>query len=133
MEKNKLDEILNEGIYGKKEILPDERNLFLGTIRERIYLALSNSQVRKKDIYKEVEQLIQRGDNKNIQLLINGSINYDAYSKYLHLATQYSVPFTIVHQRRKTPIGIVITSKKALHEERKFFIEDDDFYVDFPQ
>ena len=40
-QKSTLEEYLEQGIHGKKEINPEERRKFLGTIRERIVIALT--------------------------------------------------------------------------------------------
>ncbi|WP_316252510.1 DUF1694 domain-containing protein [Bacillus aquiflavi] len=48
MVKPTVDDYLQKGIYGQKEIKPDERRKFLGTLRERVIVALKQSQVREK-------------------------------------------------------------------------------------
>ncbi|MCD8508747.1 MAG: YueI family protein [Bacillus sp. (in: Bacteria)] len=60
MSQDKLDEILQRGMFGNKETLPEERKLFLSTISERIYLALTNKQVRKRGMYDEAKELMKK-------------------------------------------------------------------------
>lgn len=48
MSDEQIDLYLQQGIYGTPETKPEERNKFLGTLRERIELALTNGQVRQK-------------------------------------------------------------------------------------
>ena len=45
MVKNEVDEYLQQGIYGIKEIKPEERKKYLGTLRERVIAVLYQSQV----------------------------------------------------------------------------------------
>ncbi|MFA9559385.1 YueI family protein [Evansella sp. AB-rgal1] len=131
MSQKKLEEVLQRGIYGTPEILPEERKLFLGTISERIYLALTNSQVIKRGLYEEAAQLMKEYKS-NIHLFVNGYLNYPTYSNYVQLANQNSVPFTIVSDGHETPIGIVLASTKALDTPKEFFIKDQSYFNDIP-
>jgi len=56
----KIDDVLKEGLYGKKELKPEERKRFLGTFRERVEGALTISQVQEPDIYPEVKEWIRK-------------------------------------------------------------------------
>ncbi|MEM5596765.1 DUF1694 domain-containing protein [Niallia circulans] len=40
-----LDEYMQKGMYGAKETKPEERRKFLSTLRERVVIALKQSQV----------------------------------------------------------------------------------------
>ena len=59
MVKNEVDEYLQQGIYGIKEIKPEERKKYLGTLRERVIAVLYQSQVLEKEVYPEIAQFIQ--------------------------------------------------------------------------
>ena len=50
VKKPTVDEVLQQGIYGALETKPDERRKYLGTIRERIIVALKKSQVAESEI-----------------------------------------------------------------------------------
>ncbi|WP_078597164.1 YueI family protein [Evansella clarkii] len=130
MSKNKLEEILERGLYGTPEIRPEERKLFLGTIAERVHLALTNNQVRKKGLYEEAVEVMKK--NSDVQLYINGFLSYPAYSNYIQEANKHSVGFTIVNDGHPTPLGIVLASSRALDTPEDFFIKDDEFYRDMP-
>lgn len=56
---NNIDDYIQRGIYGDKETKPSERRKYLGTIRERIVIALTQGQVRERGVYKEVEEAIK--------------------------------------------------------------------------
>ncbi|WNF37775.1 YueI family protein [Bacillaceae bacterium IKA-2] len=130
MPSKKIHELLMQGIHGATETLPQERVLFLSTIRERVYLALTNKQVFHKGIYNEALQLLQ--SKKDIHLFINGELSYQHYSNYLKAATKYNVPFTVVNDGHDTPLGLVLASDKALtnSDDYKIFIEDEIFQRD---
>ncbi|MBU9712251.1 YueI family protein [Evansella tamaricis] len=125
MSENKLEEILHRGIYGTPETLPEERRLFLGTISERVYLALTTNQIRKQGIYKEAEEIMR--NNRDVHMYINGTLNYPSYSNYVQFANKHSVPFTIVSDNQDSPIGIVLSTSKALDKQGELFIKDEDF------
>jgi len=130
MQNEKLNKLLIQGIHGTIETLPEERILFLSTIRERVYLALTNKQVIHKGMYNEALQLLQ--SKKKIHLFINGELSYQLYSNYLKEATKYNVPFTLVNDGHDTPLGLVIASKSAINhsDNYNFFIEDEFFKRD---
>ncbi|SID83289.1 Uncharacterized conserved protein [Mycobacteroides abscessus subsp. abscessus] len=50
-----VDDYVKQGMYGQKQTKPDERRKFLGTIRERIVIALTQPQVRREGTHREVE------------------------------------------------------------------------------
>jgi uncharacterized protein YueI len=113
---SKLDEYLQQGIYGPKETNPDERRKFLGTIRERIEWVLTSSQVMEGETYKEVEQAMK--NLSGLQLLLNGRIDYRFLSKYIKVANKAAIPYTIVkNAEHETDIGLVLTHKDAINKE----------------
>ena len=116
MSESKLDEYLQQGIYGPKVTNPDERRKFLGTIRERIEWALTDSQVMEAGIYKEVEQAMK--DHSELQLLLNGRIDYSFLSKYIKVANEANISYTIVkNEEHETDIGLVLAHKDAVNKE----------------
>jgi uncharacterized protein YueI len=125
MKKNTVDDYLNNGIYGTPEIKGEERKVFLGTIRERIEIALTNGQVMKATTYPEVTNALKQ--TKNVKLLLNGNITYSFLSKYIKLANQYNVPFSLVQDNESSnPMGLVVTHDVAVNKEN-VFVEDETF------
>ncbi|MBM7704725.1 YueI family protein [Metabacillus iocasae] len=122
MKKNNIDEYLERGMHGAKETKPDERRYYLTTLRERIEIALKKGQVMKPKPYSEVVTKI-----KNVQdgqLFLNGTIAYPHLSKYIQVANQHHVPFTIVQNlEAETDIGLVLTGSKG-SEDIEIFIQD---------
>ena len=76
LSKSKVDDYLNKGSW-PKGTNPDERRKFLGTIRERIELALTQSQVMEKVIYPEVEEKMKAYSQTH--LFLNGHIDYQLF------------------------------------------------------
>ncbi|MFC0270986.1 YueI family protein [Metabacillus herbersteinensis] len=123
MSEENINSYINQGVYGPLETKPDERNKFLGTIRERIVVALTVGQVRQKKIYKEVETELKRVHTG--KLLLNGSIDYSSLSKYVKIANQLDYPFSIISDfDQDTSIGLVLASSKAV-DRIDIYIQDE--------
>lgn len=120
-----VDDYIQEGIYGAKEINPEERSMFLGTFRERIELALTTGQVIAPNIYSQVENILKV--KPGLEMLLNGTIAYPHLSKYIKLANQYKAPFTIVqNEEKETSIGLLLAHKTAVDKD-EIFIRDETF------
>ncbi|MEK3890822.1 YueI family protein [Bacillus sp. FSL K6-3431] len=116
MQNSNVDDYLQNGIYGTKQTKPDERRKFLGTIRERIVIALTKSQVMEQGVYPEVEALMD--ENPNATLLLNGDLDYSFLSDYIYCARKKDIPFSIVaNQESKTSIGLVLTYNNAINKD----------------
>ncbi|RTR26757.1 DUF1694 domain-containing protein [Robertmurraya yapensis] len=111
-----LDDYLQQGMYGQKEINPDERRKFLGTLRERVVIALTQAQVREENIFTEVEEALK--SNRDATLLLNGNIDYAHLSKYIKLASKYKAEYTIVtNNEHNSEIGLVLAQEHAVDKE----------------
>ncbi|MBB4825521.1 uncharacterized protein YueI [Sporosarcina luteola] len=118
---NNIDDYIQQGMYGNKEIKRSERKKFLGTFRERIVIALTLGQVRERGIYKEVEAAIK--ENKSAHLYLNGNIHYEVLSKYTKIASENDVLYTIVtNLESETDIGLVLAYNYAIDKE-EIYIE----------
>ncbi|MCO4849478.1 YueI family protein [Bacillus vallismortis] len=125
MSHDKMDLYLQQGMYGPLETKPDERHLFLGSIRERVLLALTKGQVLRSKPYEEAERTLK--NSKNITLLINGKLQYQSYSPYIQMANRNGVHFKIVSDLQfRTPLGLVIAADTAVNREL-IYIQDDIF------
>jgi uncharacterized protein YueI len=119
VERNKVDEILQQGIYGPKEIKPEERKRFLGTLRERIVVALTQAQVRDNSVNAELEKIMK--ENTKAHLYLNGQLEYETLSKFLKIARKMGMQFTIVNnQDVETDIGLVVAYDHAIEKEEIF-------------
>ena len=122
MNKPTVDEVLQQGIQGPKEIKPEERRKFLGTLRERIVIALKKSQVIEKEIYPQVEKCMR--ENPTAHLFLNGNISYEELSKYVKLAKKYKIEHTIVTNKEyDTEIGLVVAMGHAIDKADIFIVE----------
>lgn len=116
MKKPNVEEVLQQGIHGPLETKPDERRQFLGTLRERIIVALKRAQVNENQIYLQVEQEMKK--NPQAHLFLNGNLNYTSLSKYVKLAAKYNLEHTIVtNKERDTEIGLVLAMDHAIDKD----------------
>ncbi|GGM40848.1 hypothetical protein GCM10011351_28830 [Paraliobacillus quinghaiensis] len=122
MAKKNIDDYLQEGMYGAKEINPAERKVFLGTLRERVVFVLTKGQVMKAKGLKELEQKIIAHPDATI--LLNGNITFRYFKPYRQLATKHNVLYTTVNNRdAESNYGLVLTYGHAVDHEDIFLEE----------
>jgi uncharacterized protein YueI len=116
LKKPNVEDVLQQGIYGPLETKPDERRQFLGTLRERIIIALKRSQVNENSIYPQVEQEMKT--NPQAHLFLNGNMDYMKLSKYVKLAAKYKLEHTIVtNKEHDTDIGLILAMDYAIDKD----------------
>ncbi|MHC0038317.1 YueI family protein [Pseudoneobacillus sp. C159] len=119
LKRENVDEYLQQGIYGPKEIKPEERKRFLGTLRERIVVALTQAQVRGNDVDKQLEKILK--ENPKAHMYLNGQMEYPALSSYIKMAGKVGMTFTMVNnQDVETDIGLVVAYDYAVDKEEIF-------------
>ncbi|WP_255286664.1 MULTISPECIES: YueI family protein [unclassified Bacillus (in: firmicutes)] len=119
MERKTVEDVLQQGIYGPLETKPEERRKYLGTLRERIIVALTKSQVAETKIYPQVEQFMK--EYPKAHLLLNGNMAYEELSKYVKLASKNKMEHKIVtNKEHDTDIGLVLAMSVAIDKEDIF-------------
>ena len=114
--KNEVDEYLQQGIHGIKEIKPEERKKYLGTLRERVIAVLYQSQVSEKEVYPEIAQFIQK--HPKACLFLNGNMTDTHLSKYVELAVLHKIRYKIVFNKDyNTDLGLVLAEEEAINQE----------------
>ncbi|WP_010098279.1 YueI family protein [Ornithinibacillus scapharcae] len=122
MSKKNVEDYLTEGIYGTRLPKQEERDYYLGTLRERIVIALTIGQVMSDKGIQQLENSLQQ--HKNAKLLINGKIASKFLKVEKELANKYHVPYTIVsNEEVETDIGAVLAYDYAIDKE-EIYIED---------
>jgi uncharacterized protein YueI len=118
-----VDDYLKEGIYGARETKPDERRKYLGTLRERIVLALSKGQVMKRMGLMELEEAMM--SYPDAQLLFNGNMRSTYFKKYKKLAIQKNISYTTITKKDKqTEYGLILTCDHAIEKDNIYLNED---------
>lgn len=125
MSKPTVDDYIKQGIYGPKEIKPEEKRLYLGTFRERVLIALTKRQVGQNEVNQEVEHLMQ--ENREAHLFLNGHMNYSFLSKYIQKANAYGISYTMVTNKEyNSEYGLVFAKDYAIHKENILLEENAD-------
>lgn len=123
MTKKNVDDYLTEGMYGVRRPKEHERMRFLGTLRERIVIALSIGQVMSDSGLKKLEEAMQQ--HPNTKLILNGHVSYRFLREEKKLANRYHIPYTTVtNEDAKTEIGAVLTYDYAINKEEIFIKEE---------
>lgn len=118
-----LDDYIKQGVYGAKETKPEERREFLGTLRERVVIALKQSQVLEDGVYQEVENTIK--SSNGAKLYLNGHLDYGYLSKYIKVANTYKMEYTIVTNKDYvSEIGLLVAYDHAIEKEEIFVLEN---------
>ncbi|GGJ88945.1 hypothetical protein GCM10007063_09460 [Lentibacillus kapialis] len=124
MGKKNVDDYLTEGIYGSRQTKRSERKQFLGTIRERIVIALTKGQVMSDKGLKHLETAMKA--NKDTKLLMNGDVPHKFLKEEKALANKYNIPWTeVTNEESDTDIGAVLAYDYAIDKEY-IFIDDSD-------
>lgn len=124
MNKKDIEDYLQEGIYGAREIKPDEKRKYLGTYRERVILALTKSQVRGKKGLAELENSMVKFPNS--RLLMNGNMSFHFFKPYRELASKNGIFYTsITNREAESDYGIILTEKTAIDVEDILLAEEE--------
>ncbi|WP_409299710.1 YueI family protein [Peribacillus sp. SCS-155] len=116
MKRKNVDDYLQEGISGKKELKAEERRTFLGTYRERVIVALTEAQVRGQFVYPEISANIQKYHDS--VLLLNANVEYKALAKYIKVAQQHKISYKIVDNKEfQSHYGLVLAARQAVDKE----------------
>ncbi|SFB06326.1 Uncharacterized protein YueI [Lentibacillus halodurans] len=129
MGKKSVDDYLTEGIYGSRQTKRSERKQFLGTIRERIVIALTKGQVMSDKGLIKLEEAMQA--NKDAKLLINGDVSHKFLKEEKALANKYNIPYTeVTNEDADTDIGAVLAYDYAIDQAHIFIDDDADEKID---
>lgn len=123
MSNKNVEDYLTDGIYGARRPKESERVHYLGTLRERIILALTKGQVMTDSGLATLEEAMKK--NKDAKLLINGHVAYRFLKEEKALANKYNIPYTsVTNEESDTNIGAILTYDYAIDKEDIFIAED---------
>lgn len=123
--KKEIDDYLNEGIYGIKETKASERKEFLGTLRERTILALTEGEVVQQKGLKQLEEAMKSYPDASLRF--SGEVTMRFFKPYKSLASSRHIPYTsVTNQGADVDIALVLHVDHAidkpdifLHEEKE--------------
>lgn len=120
MNNNQVNDYLKFGVYGTKQFQSAMDKNYLGSFRERCYLALTKKQVFQKEYTKEVAKYLKA--YADISMLINGSIPLQITKPYIELARMQHKTFTMIQtDLNENSYGLVLIASEAINQSPKLF------------
>ncbi|GEN57488.1 hypothetical protein GCM10012290_21540 [Halolactibacillus alkaliphilus] len=121
MSKN-IDDYLKEGMYGANQIKPDERRLFLGSLRERAAFVLTQDQVNKQQGIQAFSEAITK--HPDAAILFNSQHSLNTLSPYRRIALKHEKNYTIIDEEsNQHAYGVVVAYNHAVDLTEIFFKE----------
>ena len=116
---NKRVEQAAQGITPQTK--PDERRLFLGSLRERVLVRLDNTEVKNSKLTALFLKHID--DFKGYTILINGNIKDDGFLGDVEAeCSKKDIPFTLVNnetaQTGPNDTAVLVVAKTAINRPR---------------
>lgn len=100
----------------EKNCIRRKKKKYLGTFRERVIVALSESEVLSKKLLPELTQKMK--ENPDAKVLLNGSLDYMMLRPYIKLAEETNHEFSIVQREvGETDIFLVLAAKQEVDIE----------------
>jgi len=112
---DQLQQHLESAMHGTPQTNPDERRRYLGSLRERVFLSMTNQQLAQADYQKLFESHLT--EFKDYQVLLNGKNS--AATGYLAALSAKSIPFTLVNNETahtdSTAFGLLVVAADAIN------------------
>lgn len=122
--KKDIDDYLNEGIYGIKETKASERKEFLGTLRERTILALTEGEVVQQKGIKQLEEAMKSYPDASLRF--SGEVTMRFFKPYKTLASSRHIPYTsVTNQGADVDIALVLHVDHAIDKPDIFLHEEE--------
>ena len=115
---DELEKRLDTGMYGTPRVNPDEQRKYLGTFRERCYLSMTVTEMKKKDNQKTLLNALP--DYQGALVLLNGKLPESIQTDYITLLTKQQMEFRIVSDAQDADpdsIGLLIAGKEAVNQD----------------
>ena len=120
MAEDNMQEHLNSALYGPPQTKPDERRKYMGSLRERVALCISNQELADPKRQHQVAPLLKDFHDRNYKALLNGKLDNAITGPYMKLLTDANVPFTLVAndtaQTADTAPGLLIVAATAINQ-----------------
>lgn len=89
---------INNAIFGGRQTKPDERRHYLGSLRERVALRISNDLMTEEKTQRRFRKALQNFTaDPDLSVLINGKLGIGTTSAYMKLCNDAHMPFTLIN------------------------------------
>lgn len=110
-----VNDYLEKGLYGSPQIKPEERKKYLGTYRERVFLAITLTEITESDTLSLFKK--ELAEHPGQLILLNSLLSATVQQTYMQLAQKTNTPFKIINTEQDktcTDIGIVYSADSAI-------------------
>lgn len=98
MTQDDLNDRLTQSMNGTPQTRPDERRKYLGSLRERVALGITNQQLQQPQTLAACKQALAKYANAaGYKLLLNGKLDVTQLAPYMQLARSVDLPFTSIN------------------------------------
>lgn len=94
MSEQNLQDRLEQGMYGKPQLKPDEKRKYLGNFRERVYVIVTFDECKQTSARHQLKKIMMKFPNH--QLFINGQLPTELQKKLIQIAQETKSHFTVV-------------------------------------
>lgn len=117
-QKSLLDQALAAG-RGDMDLYREERDRFLGELRERVIKVLTYQEALEPQVYPEIEKALK--DPRAKKLVAQSKIPIEKLEKYLKIAQKHGIPFVAVNSPDfEGETGLVVASDTAVDVKEIF-------------
>ena len=109
---DELEKRLDTGMYGTPRVNPDEQRKYLGTFRERCYLSMTVTEMKKKDNQKTLLNALP--DYQGALVLLNGKLPES-------IAGKEAVNEDVIDIEKKFPAAAAPSDKEQEQPEKTSF------------
>ncbi|MHA3065892.1 YueI family protein [Lacticaseibacillus saniviri] len=121
MADDELQSHISKGLYGTPQTNPDERRQYLGSLRERVALRITNQEITASTTLPALKAAINQYLNKGYQVLINGKLSSDITAPFITLVNSNNMPFTLISDDTANldpaGSGLLIVAKDAINQD----------------
>ncbi|WP_390408648.1 DUF1694 domain-containing protein [Lacticaseibacillus jixiensis] len=120
MTKDELNERLTQSMNGNPQTRPDERRQYLGSLRERVALAITNEQLKDPKTLPSCQQALAKYTAADgYKLLLNGKLDVTLLAPYMQLARRVNLPFTSINDDsahlEPDAYGLLVVNQAAIN------------------
>ncbi|MDN6028934.1 MAG: YueI family protein [Lactobacillus sp.] len=113
-----LENRVNQAANGVPQTKPDERKRFLGSLRERVFVRMDNSEISNHELTELF--LSHFADYEPYRILINGNVSDTGFFTEVEAkASQANIPFTLINnetaQTNTDGTALLVVAEQALN------------------
>lgn len=119
MASDDVNQRIEESAVGGRQTNPDERRQYMGSLRERVFVAITVGELPKPEILAAFKAHLT--DYQGYSALINGTVDNAITGGYIRALSSANIPFTLVNDtttpRDDAAMGLLIVAKEAINSQ----------------